>query len=236
MRNLQHAFIISDYCSLSKLSHELNNPLTIISSTLQLLTYSHPELSKDELWLQLSEDINYMKLILKDLSDYNTGHKVNLIPTDITPMLSQIKQAFDPLAMEQQKDFHLYLQKDLPLLQCDVIKFKQALINLVKNAFEATDAHDTIDIHVTAKWHRLLITVSDSGSGIPKNHLNSIFQTFTTYKKDGTGLGLPITQQIVHAHGGTIQVFSTEGSGSKFILNFPIHIPCTDTHVMKNEA
>lgn len=74
--------------------------------------------------------------------------------------------------------------------------------------------------------------VEDEGAGIPKEHLDRIFEPFFTTKPQGTGLGLAITQRIVKEHGGEIRVESTPGSGTRFILSFPI---LEETPVLKNK-
>ena len=96
-------------------------------------------------------------------------------------------------------------------------------MNLIKNSLEATSSGDTI--HVTAFSNAMYIqlVISDNGHGIDKNKQSHIFEPFATYKKDGTGLGLPITKQIIEAHNGSIRVFSRLDEGTSFIIALPLN-------------
>lgn len=104
----------------------------------------------------------------------------------------------------------------------DSLKIREVFINLIKNALEATQSGDQIVIDVKSRWNRLVVTVSDSGSGMDGCRLSTIFEPFVTYKSDGTGLGLTIVKNIMNAHGGAVQVYSKPGIGTKFILIFPL--------------
>ena len=107
----------------------------------------------------------------------------------------------------------------------DSVKIREVFINLIKNALEATGDGDQIWIEVKSRWNRLVVTVSDSGSGMDACRLSTIFEPFITYKPDGTGLGLTIVKNIINAHGGAVQVYSKPGIGTKFIVILPLRPP-----------
>jgi signal transduction histidine kinase len=109
----------------------------------------------------------------------------------------------------------------LPAVALDAGQLRQALLNLLRNAREAMPGGG--DVHVTARpdGNGVRLTVRDHGDGISDAVRERIFDMFYTTKERGTGLGLPLTQQIVAAHGGTIACVRPDGGGTAFELWFP---------------
>lgn len=209
--------------SLSRISHEIRNPLTLIYSTAQLLATKHPSLTEDNLWHQLISDINYLNDLTASISIYNKSQQLSPKMTDITQILTEVTENYRPLAEKSKKRLILSIRNTLKPILCDPVKLKQCLVNLIKNSLEATSSGDTI--HVTAFSNAMYIqlVISDNGHGIDKNKQSHIFEPFATYKKDGTGLGLPITKQIIEAHNGSIRVFSRLDEGTSFIIALPLN-------------
>ena len=118
------------------------------------------------------------------------------------------------------------IPKALPLAKADENRVQQILHNLVGNALKFTE-HGTIRVWAAEEEGQLAITVSDTGIGIPKEQQERIFQSFEQADGDvarqygGTGLGLTITRQLVELHGGTIDVESTVGEGTLFVIRLP---------------
>lgn len=209
--------------SLSQISHEISNPLTLIYSTIQLLALKHPELNKDELWSQLLSDVDYLKQLTVSLSSYNQCDHLTVAPTDIKCLLENLQTAWLPYSHQSQKQLIFKLPKHLPLIDCDSLKIKQCLMNLIKNSFEATNANDKIEVTAAFSFTNLILTISDTGKGLDKSQIKHIFEPFTTYKSGGSGLGLSITDKIIKAHHGKIHVVSVKGQGTRFIISLPIH-------------
>jgi PAS domain S-box-containing protein len=114
------------------------------------------------------------------------------------------------------------LAAGLPVAQFDPVQLKQVLVNLVKNAMQATARGGTIALRSGATPEAVWLAVSDTGTGIPPERLNRIFEPFYTTKEKGTGLGLLIVQRIVRDHGGRIELESTVGKGTTFKLWLPL--------------
>ena len=209
--------------SLSRISHEIRNPLTLIYSRAQLLATKHPTLTEDNLWHQLISDINYLNDLTTSISIYNKSQQLSPKMTDIAQLLTEVTENYRPLAEKSKKRLVLSIRNTLKPILCDPVKLKQCLVNLIKNSLEATSPGDTI--HVTAFSNAMYIqlVISDNGHGIDKNKQSHIFEPFATYKKDGTGLGLPITKQIIEAHHGSIRVFSRLDEGTSFIIALPLN-------------
>lgn len=204
--------------ALSRFSHELRNPIALVSSGLQFLCTSHPEVSFYQEWEDIMENIEYIKELLNELSDYNNADKLTLEPTDLSDFLHTVTSSFRPALNYLGIKLEERISSDLPVLSIDKVKFRQALLNLLRNAQEAVSSGQG-EISFCAQYtldRKICISVCDNGCGIDLQNQKNIFSPFVTYKKNGTGLGLSITRQIIEAHHGTIEVKSYPGQGSKF--------------------
>lgn len=204
------------------ISHEIKNPLTLMNSTLQLLSYNHPELMEDNLWLQLLDDMDYLKDLVNSLFAYESDEDLDRTSIDVDKFLSGVTASWQPFAYEENKNLTMDIEDNLPPLTCDPLKLKQVMINMIKNAFEATDEHGIIEVSAKLRLKRIVIIVSDNGHGIPEDQLPNIFDFMTSYKKGGSGIGLAHCKKIIEAHGGTIRVASKAGEGTKFIIILPL--------------
>ena len=114
------------------------------------------------------------------------------------------------------------LSRSLPLAPCDPAQIKQALVNLIKNALQAMTKGGVLSVLTDRGVDGVVVSVADTGGGIPQEQLNRIFEPFYTTKKKGTGLGLMIVQRIVGEHRGRIEVDSHVGKGTCFRLWLPL--------------
>jgi signal transduction histidine kinase len=112
----------------------------------------------------------------------------------------------------------------IPLMLLDVHKMREVLINLLKNGSEAMPGGGEITTRIARQGEEVLITISDTGVGIPEDRIESIFQPFTSTKEGGTGLGLPVAQEIIAEHGGAISCASKVGEGSTFEIRLPLEM------------
>lgn len=211
---------------ISQFSHELRNPLTLIKSTVQLIESTHPEARDFKYWTQLNEDINELEALLTDLSLYNNSEKVSIEKQDLLLLLNSVLSTFYPQA--EQCGIHLSLtisDNDKPYFTQfphDRIKIKQVLVNLIRNAFDATNPGNYIHVECKAiSPTHVTIEIQNNGKIIPQDEISTIFEPLVTYKIGGTGLGLAISSRIIKAHNGTIHVSSTEERTS-FIITLPL--------------
>ena len=229
--------------TLSKFSHEIRNPLTLINSGLQMIASAHPEVEVYEHWDDVMDNLSYVRELLDELSAFNNAGRVKPEATDtgmyLKTVLSSVKPTLDYLDIRLVTD----IPNDLPTLMLDRIQIRQMLLNLLKNAWEAVPvpggqisvtafteksgicfAHGfrnkefpwqiNIQIYCTEEcWE---VQIQDNGCGISKEQLASIFQPFFTTKENGTGLGLAISRQVAEAHHGSISIESTPGQGTVF--------------------
>ena len=211
--------------SLSMISHELGNPLTLIHSTLQLLGCHYPEVTKHPLWPQLILDIDYMSQLLSELSSLNSSQNLKYARIDIRQFLTNMTGSFSSEVQKQNKTLSFNIETSQTLLYGDALKLREVFMNLIKNAMEATSDGDQILIDVKSKWNCLVFQVSDTGCGMDEERVKTIFEPFTTYKSNGTGLGLTIVKNIIEAHGGRIQVYSRLSEGTCFVILLPLKPP-----------
>jgi PAS domain S-box-containing protein len=116
-----------------------------------------------------------------------------------------------------------YLARQLPATPIDPAQIQQVLVNLIKNALQATTKGGALTLQTGEGADGVWVSVADTGGGIPQEQINRIFEPFYTTKKKGSGLGLMIVQRIVRAHGGRIELESQVGRGTTFRVWLPLH-------------
>jgi len=126
-------------------------------------------------------------------------------------------------AAEKNIEIVALLDRGLPLAPCDYSRIKQALLNLLLNALEASKAGDTVEITTWNEGPFISIIVEDTGQGISSEDMENIFKPFFTTKTRGSGLGLAIIDRIVKEHGGDIEVDSEVGKGTKFTIKLKVY-------------
>jgi two-component system, NtrC family, nitrogen regulation sensor histidine kinase NtrY len=143
-------------------------------------------------------------------------------PTEIGPMLHRIAGLFKEEADQQETTIKLGPAPDKAVINMDGAMVEQVLINLVKNAMEAVEnkSKRVITISTLVGPKEIIISVEDSGKGIPLDQMESIFIPFFSTRESGTGIGLSFSQHVMRLHGGQIRVSSTPERGSVFQLHF----------------
>lgn len=203
--------------TLSKFSHEIRNPISLISSELQIMASSHPEIISYDCWDDIMDNLEYVKILLDELSNYNNAETLCPVPTEMTAYLRSIAASVKPTLDYLGIELKINLPDTRIPLPIDRTKMRQALLNLLRNAQEAiSGSHGKIEISAELHGESLSIRIQDNGCGIPTDKLQDIFLPFVTYKSGGTGLGLAITKQIIEAHGGSLDVESTLHKGTVF--------------------
>ena len=212
------------HTAVAVIAHEIRNPLTLVYSALQIMQVQHPEVKDFPHWKQTFEDVDFMRHLLEELSSFNNGDTLHYSVFSIEDLLKNIAVSFAISLDEQESDieFTSSIPQNLGKFTGDKTKLQEVLLNLLRNAQEAIDGEGTIVLSVSRLRDILLITVKDSGCGIPAEHMGSIFEPFKTYKTGGTGLGLSLSKRIVEAHGGAISVESEPGKGTIFSVKLPI--------------
>jgi len=219
---------------LANMSHELRTPLNSIIgfSRVILKGIDGPltELQKTDLTSIHNSGQHLLGLInnILDLSKIEAGKmELNFEEVELEPIIKGVMSTALALVKDKPVTLHQEIPATLPVVWADPTRIRQIILNLVSNACKFTD-EGTITIRAKADQEKVLISVSDTGIGIPEENLSSIFEEFTqvdsstTRKVGGTGLGLPISRHFVEMHRGQIWVESRLGYGSTFNFTIPI--------------
>ncbi|HET9984491.1 MAG TPA: ATP-binding protein [Longimicrobiales bacterium] len=212
----------------SGLAHEVKNPLVGMSNGLDLVRRrigDDPAVSPivDE----MSRQVGRMEAAVRDLLSFARPTVPRLEPVDANRVATRAARLVQPAAERSGVAVRLALAPDLPVVLADEELLRQALVNLLMNAVQATPADGQVTLSTEAAGSEVRFAVRDTGRGIPPGELEHIFKPFFTTRHAGTGLGLPITREIVERHGGRIEVATQIGKGSTFAAVLPA-LPAED--------
>jgi two-component system sensor histidine kinase BaeS len=213
---------------LMSVSHELRTPLTAIKGHVDALRdglVEEPELVDQSLEIVASEATRLERLVgdIVDLAKLR-AHRftVHAEEVDMAQLVEQAHTSFSEEARRRSIDFPLALEDDPPTLVTDGDRVLQIVVNLLKNAFRWTPDGGTVALRVARDGSDLVVEVQDAGPGIPKEERERIFSPFVSADTQGTGLGLPIARELAGALGGSVELESTVGKGSRFRLRLPL--------------
>lgn len=207
-------------------AHEVNNPLQIILSRVQLLMMRHKEedgLVKD---LRLVEsNVKRISRIIRSLLDFarhNSGDEESR-EIDLVYLVNQTINLMHHLLERGDVVARIHADDEKPIrILGNVGEIEQVFLNLLINALQAMEGGGTIDLHLESDGETVRVRFEDSGEGIHEEHLPRVFEPFFTTREDqgGTGLGLSIIFGIIEKHGAHIEVDSELGQGTTFSLRF----------------
>jgi signal transduction histidine kinase len=202
------------------LAHELRNPLTSIRTLFQTFK-DNPSLTRDDMEIVLSAADQMNDLLTKFLR-FARSDEFNLSDVYINSVIKQVLNLTQFQIKNQSVKVSLNLSK-LPPVKADRAMLQQALLNLVLNAVEAMPDGGTLTISSKMENGSAVVSIGDTGSGIPEEIKDKIFDPFFTTKGDGTGLGLSIVYNIINIHSGEIS-FESNGKGTTFNLEIPLNV------------
>ncbi len=210
-------------------AHEVNTPLTGVSSYTQMLLGMVPENDpKHELLKKMHRQTERAANIVGNLLNFSrTGSALEWTEVDVNKLIDDTLQLLEPQLRRSQIEILKDYEERPPLVAGNAGKLQQVLTNLILNARDAMAQGGTITLRTILDGDRIRVEVADTGEGIPQENLSKIFDPFFTTKAvgSGTGLGLAVTYGIVQEHGGTIEAKSPNGSGATFVLTLPIGAP-----------
>lgn len=218
-----------------KIAHEINNPIGIISAKCRLLLADHSqEMSKkisDEL-VKITDAADRVSDIAQGLLSYCRPSVASRQPLDLTEPISRALAMIEQSADRKGVEINNRLPGHLPPVIANANEMQQVFLNLFLNALDATSEGDSItltasvpEIEKKPPPHYLTLRISDTGTGIPPDILDQIYEPFFSTKAEGkgTGLGLSICTGLVRSHDGMIDIVSEPGEGSTVIIHLPIH-------------
>ncbi len=212
-------------------SHEMRTPLTVIRGNVDLLRMGCADEESLDAITSESERMTRMVSNMLLLSQADSGAlPMHLQPLDLTPLIANIARSGNIMA-DGRVEIDSSVSGELTV-QGDSDRLKQVLLNLVDNAIKHTPPGGKVTITAeNPTGHTVIVSVSDTGIGIPEQDVAHVFERFYRVDKSrsraqgGAGLGLAIAKSFVEAHGGRIEVQSTVGVGTSFIVSLPAYRP-----------
>ncbi len=206
------------------MAHEVRTPMGILRSSAQLLE-RQPDLGDRERELAgyIISETDRLNRLVTLLLECASPRAPNFKPHDLHAVAGHVLDLLDSRAQDRNVALQRELAASDPVLFCDPEQLTQVFLNLVINALDFVPAGGCIRIATRNEDGSIVASVADNGPGIPADLRQRIFDPFFTRREGGIGLGLTIVQQIVHAHGGDIQVTETPGGGACFTLTFNLH-------------
>ncbi len=201
------------------LAHEIRNPLTSIKVLFQTLR-ENPEITKKDIEVVLIA-VDQMEELLSRFLRFAKDAHLTISEVYINSLLKHILKLIDYQLRKKEITVLLDLMK-LPPVKGDSSMLQQCLLNIILNAIDAMPRGGTLSITTKKDQNHIVISIADTGSGIPEEIKNKIFDPFFTTKPDGTGLGLSIAYSIIKLHNGEINFESSE-KGTTFYLKLPIY-------------
>jgi two-component system, sporulation sensor kinase B len=204
----------------ASIAHEIRNPLTVVKGFLQLMRQREPEKAVHYLPLILTE-VGRAETILNEYLSFSRPHlkKTELFP--LVPLLSNVLILLEPLALIEGVQLESRFTGN-PSVNGDRNQLQQALLNLTKNAIEATPNGGHVSMRLSVEQHMVYIRVSDTGKGMSQEQLQRLGNLFYSTKDKGTGLGTAVSWQMIRNMNGTIQVDSKPGMGTQVTIALPV--------------
>jgi signal transduction histidine kinase len=180
-------------------------------------------------WGILSRNSGVMKDLVLDMLTYARAREPEVEPCDINELCTGVAELMREKGTKKKVEIALRLQPDVGTVVLDPKGIYRCVLNLVGNAIDACDKDPgrvEIATRVNAEEPLLEIAVRDNGCGISEEHLRGLFKVFFSTKgSKGTGLGLAVTQKIIHEHEGRIRVESELDVGTTFVVTLPLRTP-----------
>lgn len=224
-------------------AHELKNPLTAASSMAQSLEYARTEEDRQEVVLQIQQELKRLNRLINDVSQASIMHarlqRETREPVQLEAVIRDIVSIFKEKSegSSHQIDYHLAGNASDYIVAGKEGRLGQVLTNLIDNALSFSPENGRVTVNAMIEGNSVLIAVEDDGPGIPDDQLETIFTRFYTYRPTefssrgtNSGLGLSISQEIIESHGGRIWAEnrygpngrSAEPIGSRFLIRLPL--------------
>jgi signal transduction histidine kinase len=215
------------------LAHEIRNPLSTIRLNMELLAEDFENTDPDSPTKQrdrrakakidlVRQECDRLQKLLGDFLDFARQESLTLEPGSLNAEIEQLLDFFSIRAKEAGVEIVRYLDPELPAVRLDRETFRSAVLNLLLNAVQAMDGTGgQLVVRTRPAGLGVMLELIDTGPGMDAETLGKVFGAFYTTKQGGSGLGLPTARKIVEAHGGTIDVESAPGRGTKVTIWLP---------------
>lgn len=215
----------------TNITHELLTPLTIVSASVERLRKTAPDNSRDYdlMELNIARVVRLLQQILETSKSQSGELKLRVSNGDVMNYIRETALCIEPLMAKKGMEFTVRCKPESMMGWIDTDKLDKIIFNLLSNAVKYTgkEGKVTMDVATNSRYDKVIIRVSDNGTGIPHDQMKHLFTRFHDgeYRKHGTfgtGIGLALTRDLVYLHKGTIQCQTFEGQGTTFIIELPI--------------
>jgi signal transduction histidine kinase/CheY-like chemotaxis protein len=205
------------------IAHEINNPLQAVHNCLHLARRSELTPAVRESYIELAQtELGRLMATVQRMLDYYRPGRLERYPTDINGLIERVLKLLDLQLKEHSIGVHLELAAGLPQLYLVADQIQQVIFNIILNSMDAMPAGGDLFVKTFLEQEILQVQIEDTGPGISEEEQTRIFEHFTSKKKGGIGLGLPISEGIISAHGGRLELVPDFGRGACFRISLPI--------------
>lgn len=217
LNELQHEKELKN--SLFKITHEIKNPIAVCKGYVDM--FDKKDIIKCERYNEIiKNELNRTLIIMDDFMNY-TKIKVKLDIIDINMLLSEVLESFSLIFKINNVDLINKVTDDEIYINGDYDRLKQVFINLIKNGIESFDGKNgKLEIKSKENNKEVIISIIDNGCGMDEEVFKNINKMFYTTKKNGTGIGLPLSNEIIKLHNGRINLYSKKGEGTTVEIVF----------------
>lgn len=205
------------------IAHEIKNPLAGISGAIQVLAedipYNDP---RKEIIKEILSEIDRLDQSIKNLLNFARPPEIRPVMTYMLPIVERALRIISKQAQTQKVEVRVAQVLEKSEVQVDPEQMEQVFLNIVLNSLHSMPSGGTLSLSINPRDEsHMEVVFSDTGIGIPPDHIKEVFKPFFSTRQTGTGLGLAIAKNIVEKHGGTIDVVSQAGLGSAFHVIIP---------------
>lgn len=205
-------------------AHEIRNPLTSAKGFIQLLDLKTPDKTPEKEYIRIIlEEIEQADRIIWEFLLLARPQLPRLADIEINTLLSELGRLIENQALVNDICLDMQLTAGLPPVNIDKEQMKQVFLNIIQNALQAMSAGGNLSIKTgyDPGTGNILVSFRDTGSGIPPENMDKLYQPFFSTKPEGTGLGLTVSYRIVENHGGKVKVTSSPEDGTEFTIILP---------------
>lgn len=206
--------------SLFKITHEIKNPVAVCKAYLDMFDVNNSDHAKKYVPI-LKDEIERLLLLLQDFLLVNKANMKYEV-MDLNMLLEDVTRNIQPIMDENHILFQVDTLEDELFIHGDYNRLSQVMINMLKNSVEAKASNITLRTHLTNK--ELEVYVEDNGQGMSEDIYARIYEPFYTTKPRGTGLGVSLSNEIIHAHNGKLEYFSKYGLGTSVKITLPLYL------------
>lgn len=206
--------------SLFKLTHEIKNPLAVCKGYLDMLNLDNRDKALKYINIIKSE-IERSLNVMNDFMEYSKI-KVNKEIFDMTLLLDEVYDSYKLLISNKKIKFSYNNKYESIYIWGDFNRLKQVFVNIIKNSIESIEASGIIKIDVLVESNKVIILIEDNGIGMTEEELSNMKEMFYTTKKNGTGLGVALSNEIILAHNGELSYSSVKNKGTVCRIVLPM--------------